>query len=55
MRGKDQLYPVKLLPDGITPAYAGKSIIHHSGTFVKRITPAYAGKRWSDHSCLGIF
>ena len=25
MRGKDQLYPVKLLPDGITPAYAGKS------------------------------
>ena len=24
MRGKDQLYPVKLLPDGITPAYAGK-------------------------------
>ena len=25
MRGKDQRYPVKLLPDGITPAYAGKS------------------------------
>ena len=26
MRGKDQPYPVKLLPDGITPAYAGKSL-----------------------------
>ena len=44
MRGKDEKITLEGMTSRITPAYAGKSNIHHSGTFVKRITPAYAGK-----------
>ena len=46
MRGKVYLRYVELLPLGITPAYAGKSL-HPSEMRLSsgRITPAYAGKR----------
>ena len=45
MRGKAQNKLFWFVHFGITPAYAGKSIIHHSGTFVKRDHPRLCGEK----------
>ena len=45
MRGKDQRYPVKLLPDGITPAYAGKSLLELVAVVGGRDHPRLCGEK----------
>ena len=55
MRGKVQSNTDGLIIKRITPAYAGKSIIHHSRTFVKRDHPRLCGEKAPIHTDRACF